>query len=207
MCAGRNRQRKAGAKTGGKRSRLHVVHERGAVRAALADYPPLLVCLDPVWRHADHLAILTDRVSGQATAMLAARFATTGRDPFLWLDSRIIRPRQPAPAIPQGTGVMAELAEPCEPAERGVASAVPRADARAARRMVSALLLRLATMEDLPAALVIRADQPALVRALRDIAATIAKTTLYPAPETAVIPLRSAARAIALQARARRVAR
>ena len=59
--------------------------------------------------------------------------------------------------------------------------------------MVAALLLRLAALEDLPAALVTHADNVALARAFQTVAASIGDAVLYPIPDSTVIPLRSAA--------------
>lgn len=64
---------------------------------------------------------------------------------------------------------------------------------RTCRHMVAALLLRLAALEDLPAALVAHAHNLPLARAFRSVAASITDAALYPIPDSTVIPLRTAA--------------
>lgn len=145
------------------RPRLEVIHGRAAIRGALAPRGPNHARPDHdphmVWSRTDHLVMELDRTSGTHKALLAARYGTTGRDPFLLLDTQADAP------ITERTG----------------------------RHMVAALLLRLAALEDLPAALVTHADNAALARAFRSIAASIADAVLYPIPDSTVIPLRSAA--------------
>lgn len=138
--------------TGDQRSRLDLLHDTAAARAELGKHPGLH---GPVWRAADHLVTLTTR--DRDRDLLAARFGTTGRDPFLWLAAR---------------------------AETGNA-----------RRMVSALLLRLATDEDLPAALIIDRRDPVMIDVIRQLASTIPGAMLYPVNDQTVIPLRTAAMA------------
>ncbi len=132
------------------RPRVEVMHGRSATRAMMKAWPELA---GPVWHFADHIAIMADR--SDRPALLAARFNTTGRDPFLHLAAR------------------------AEPAQ--------------ARRLVSALLLRLAMMEDLPAALMIEQDDIVLADVLAEVRDSIQGATLYPGIGGNVIPLRSAA--------------
>lgn len=132
------------------RPRVEVMHGRSASRAAMKAWPELV---GPVWHFADHLAIAADMTD--RPALLAARFNTTGRDPFLHL--------------------------------------VARADPAQARRLVSALLLRLAMMEDLPAALVIERDDMVLAEVLAEVRDKLPGAILYPGIDGNVIPLRSAA--------------
>lgn len=137
------------------RSRLELVHGRSHARAAWIGWRrgPAEAWTGPVWSAADHLVRLTGP-DGEA-ALLAARFGTTGRDPFLW------------------------LATHASPAQ--------------ARRMTSALLLHLATEEDVPAALIAARHDPVVMDVLTRLAATIPGAVLYPAADGPVIPLRSAA--------------
>lgn len=62
-----------------------------------------------------------------------------------------------------------------------------------ARRMISALLLRLATEEDLPAALVVDRHDPVLMDVMTQLAETIPGAVMYPRMGRTVIPLRTAA--------------
>lgn len=62
-----------------------------------------------------------------------------------------------------------------------------------ARRMISALLLRLATEEDLPAALIVDRHDAILMDVVTQLADTIPGAVLYPRRDETVIPLRTAA--------------
>lgn len=137
---------------GDQRSRLDLVHGMAAARVELVKHPGLR---GPVWSSADHLVTLTMR--DRDRDLLAARFGTTGRDPFLWLAAR--------------------------------------AETASARRMISALLLRLATDEDLPAALIVERRDTVMVDVIQQLASTIPGTVLYPVNGRNVIPLRTAAMA------------
>ncbi len=61
------------------------------------------------------------------------------------------------------------------------------------RKLVAALLLRLAGLEDIPAALVVRIGQAALCQALRGFAVQPGPVTFYPEPDSTVVSLRTAA--------------
>lgn len=136
------------------RVRLDLVHGRAHARAALAAWTRDHAALQgPIWSAADHLVRLTGPAGDPA--LLAARFGTTGRDPFLWLAARASAPQ--------------------------------------IRRMTSALLLRLVTEEDLPAALIVARDDMVLMDVMTQLATTIPGSVLYPAPQNPIIPLRSAA--------------
>jgi hypothetical protein len=142
------------------RPRLEVLHGHPAIRGMLGTIPTPMG-YDPhlIWTRTDHLVIERDRTAGTHKALLAARYGTTGRDPFLLLDARA------GEAITE----------------------------RTCRHMVAALLLRLAALEDLPAALVTHAENTPLAGAFQSIAASITDAAIYPIPESTVIPLRSAA--------------
>ncbi|MGE0419644.1 MAG: hypothetical protein AB7O80_22800 [Acetobacteraceae bacterium] len=64
------------------------------------------------------------------------------------------------------------------------------------RRMLAALLLRLAGVEDVPAALVARSHHAALSAGLRWFAKQHGDVTVYPQPESKVVPLRTAGMAV-----------
>ena len=153
----------------GSRTRLEVIHGRAAIRAVFdgADAVPMPMGRDGalVWRRTDHLVVRRDPVGGRM--LLAARYGTTGRDPFLLLDDLAV-----SDSMTSG-----------------------ETDEQTCRHMVAALLLRLAALEDLPAALVTHADNVVLARAFQALAGSVADTVLYPIPDSSVIPLRSAAMA------------
>lgn len=142
------------------RPRLEVLHGHPAIRGVFGTIPTP-VGYDPhlVWTRTDHLVIEVDRATGTRRSLLAARYGTTGRDPFLLLDAQ---------------------------AEEAITE-------RTCRHMVAALLLRLAVLEDLPAALVTHAENTPLASAFQSIAASITDAAIYPIPDSTVIPLRSAA--------------
>lgn len=160
------------------RIRLEVIHGRAAIRGALADRVSIPTTLGRdgamVWRRADHLAIRAERMKGGRLSLLAARFGTTGRDPFLLLDDAVI-PAGGDRALGTSKSASEGAGEP------------------ACLHMVAALLLRLVALEDQPAALVTHTENVSLVRALRTVAAALPAAMQYPIPDSTVIRLRTAA--------------
>jgi hypothetical protein len=145
------------------RLRLEVVHGQGAIRAALSTRAGDEERRGLAWRAPDHLVISRRPGTKQDAALLVARFGTTGRDPFLLLD-----------AVALDATTEAELARVC-------------------RHMITALLLRLSVLDDMPASLVAPGWHTALGVALCDLAGAIPGAARYPAADPGIIPLRSAA--------------